>query len=70
MPIYEFRCKDCGYEFEALCGSNNERPDCCPECKAQELKKLLSTFSAKGPTISSGDGSCSDCSSTSCDTCS
>lgn len=69
MPIYEFKCQDCDHEFEALCGSSDERPDCCPECKGEDLKKLLSTFSAQGPTISSNDSECGSCSSTSCDTC-
>lgn len=49
MPIYEFRCKDCGHEFEKLCGLD-ETPDECPSCEKPDIKKLISetTFKLKG----------------------
>jgi putative FmdB family regulatory protein len=43
MPLYDFRCKACGGEFEALV-----RPPAvpvCPECASSDLQRLLSGFS-------------------------
>ncbi|MDD2881090.1 MAG: zinc ribbon domain-containing protein [Rhodoferax sp.] len=42
MPIYEYACKDCGHEFEALVRSSTV-PE-CPGCHSQKLDKLLSVF--------------------------
>jgi putative FmdB family regulatory protein len=43
MPIYDFRCKSCGHEFEAL--SRPQDPAvACPACRGTELEKLLSGF--------------------------
>jgi len=62
MPIYEFKCKDCGSEFEYLCfNSRDEENAECPKCGSKETVKLLSTFSS----VSSGGGgfaSASSCS--------
>jgi len=44
MPIFEYRCKRCEKEFEALV-LGSERPE-CPSCKSSRLEKLLSTFAA------------------------
>ena len=53
MPIYEFKCKKCGNEFEYLCfNSSDEENAECPKCGAQETEKLLSCFSS----VSSGGG--------------
>ena len=43
MPLYDFRCKACGGEFEALV-----RPPAapaCPTCASADLERLLSGFS-------------------------
>lgn len=43
MPIYDFRCRNCGNEFEGLVRPQD--PDvCCPSCKSADLEKLLSGF--------------------------
>lgn len=43
MPLFDFRCRGCGEEFEALV-----RPPAvpaCPACGAADLERLLSGFS-------------------------
>ncbi len=80
MPLYEYKCSDCGCEFEELVFNSEECPE-CPECKSGNTGKLISAckFKAGGgesigeampsaPT-SSGSG-CSGCSGGNCSTCS
>jgi putative FmdB family regulatory protein len=43
MPLYDFRCRACAREFEALVRSGDEAP-ACPSCKSRDLERLLSTF--------------------------
>jgi len=63
MPFYEYRCQECGYQFEKLVRNDKEIPDVCPECGKPALKKLFSTFSTGSSSGSSSsvcaDGSCS-----------
>jgi putative FmdB family regulatory protein len=42
MPLFDFRCRACGKEFEALV-RNSERPR-CRACKSVRLEQLQSTF--------------------------
>ncbi|HRF01627.1 MAG TPA: zinc ribbon domain-containing protein [Pirellulaceae bacterium] len=44
MPLYEYRCRDCGREFEALV-RGSETP-VCPHCTSVKLEKLLSVPAA------------------------
>ncbi|MBT8342615.1 MAG: zinc ribbon domain-containing protein [Desulfatitalea sp.] len=48
MPVYEFECQ-CGHMFEELVPMNTKSRQ-CPQCGAQEAKKILSacTFELKG----------------------
>lgn len=50
MPIYEYRCEDCGHELEALQKVSDEPLLECPECGNRALKKLISAagFRLKG----------------------
>ena len=41
MPIFEYACKGCGKEFEALVLPTTAAP-ACPACKSVELEKLIS----------------------------
>lgn len=63
MPIFEYRCKKCEKEFEALV-LGRERP-LCPSCRSGSLEKLLSTFSAVSgggrPKASENPGPCGTC---------
>jgi putative FmdB family regulatory protein len=43
MPIYDFHCRACGHEFEAL--SRPQDPAVkCPACQSEDLERLLSAF--------------------------
>ena len=55
MPIYEYRCKNCGHEFEKLVPSMTSS-GCfvCPECGKKTADKRLSVFAAR----TAGGGEC------------
>ncbi len=43
MPMYEYRCKQCGIKFEILRGITAADEDVkCPKCGAAKPEKLLS----------------------------
>ncbi len=42
MPIYEYVCKSCGHEREAIQKISDAALTDCPECKAPELVKKIS----------------------------
>jgi putative FmdB family regulatory protein len=46
MPIYDFHCRGCGHEFEALVRAQDP-PAKCPSCQGAELDRLLSGFAMK-----------------------
>ena len=50
MPIYEYRCAECGHEHEALQKVSEPPLTKCPACGKPKLKKLLSAagFQLKG----------------------
>lgn len=62
MPIYEYACRDCGREFEALVRSDTV-PE-CPQCRSTQLDKRLSVFATAAaapqavPAMPSPCGSC------------
>ena len=41
MPIFEYACKSCGKDFEALVRPNSPAP-ACPACQSSDLEKLIS----------------------------
>lgn len=38
MPVYEYRCAECGAEHEAILLSGDQAPTSCPDCGG-ELKR-------------------------------
>ncbi len=50
MPIYEYRCPDCGHQFEAMQKFSDDPITVCPSCSAEHVKKLISApaFHLKG----------------------
>ncbi len=59
MPIYEFRCEDCGERFEKLCFGYREEQDLrCPRCGSSRVRKEFSTFACGLGDGGFGFGSC------------
>jgi putative FmdB family regulatory protein len=52
VPIYEYRCEECGKRSSALLGSYASADPACPHCGKRALKRLVSTFA----TVGLGDG--------------
>ncbi|MCK4235165.1 zinc ribbon domain-containing protein [candidate division WOR-3 bacterium] len=52
MPLYDFKCKECGKVTEFLVQKSNESLK-CPNCGSERLEKLLSIPA----TIRMGDSS-------------
>ena len=50
MPIFEYECKKCGHQFEALLNSASSPAPEGPECGATGAKRLLSRFAAASKT--------------------
>jgi putative FmdB family regulatory protein len=47
MPIYEFRCDDCGTPFEALIRPGHRDDAVCPRCNSGRLVREMSVFAAR-----------------------
>ena len=66
MPIFEYICKECEHEFEALVFGKQKAE--CPKCQSKKLEPQLSVFavSAKSgattqPSMSAASGPCGSC---------
>ena len=44
MPMYDFHCRGCGHEFEALVRAHDTEPTRCPSCQSTDVERQLSTF--------------------------
>jgi putative FmdB family regulatory protein len=42
VPIFDYQCEACGHIFDVLQKLGAQPPSGCPECRAPQLKKLLS----------------------------
>lgn len=64
MPIYDYRCADCGEKFELFVQTSTV--PACPRCQGQHLDKLLSKFAVGGSsatepaTMAGACGTCGD----------
>lgn len=49
MPIFEYRCRECGERFEELVlGPAPEEPVECQHCHSRETEKLMSACATTG----------------------
>jgi len=42
MPVYTYRCENCGVQFERHQSYTDEPLKICPECRKKSLKKVIS----------------------------
>ena len=47
MPIYEYKCQDCGTKFEKLVRNGGAAGVECPSCGQKRLSQEFSTFAAR-----------------------
>ncbi|MDA8403563.1 MAG: zinc ribbon domain-containing protein [Desulfobacteraceae bacterium] len=69
MPIYEFKCADCGAKKEILFRNTDEKVNMtCDACGSENLQRILSSsnFCVPGGSGLSSGGSQSTCKSHSC----
>ena len=50
MPIYEYKCSDCGFQKEVIQKMSDAPLTTCPECGKEAFSKMLSAagFQLKG----------------------
>ncbi|GMR06250.1 MAG: hypothetical protein BMS9Abin25_0835 [Gammaproteobacteria bacterium] len=50
MPIYEYKCEECGHQLEVIQKFSDEPLTECPKCEKEALKKMVSAsaFHLKG----------------------
>ena len=66
MPIFNYRCSDCGDEFEVLSKSGDSLIE-CSNCGGKNIKKIYSSFDFNIKETISGRGcSMGGCSNGSC----
>ncbi len=49
MPIYDYKCRTCGHEFELIVLRTTVVA--CPSCQSAELEQLLSSFAVSTESI-------------------
>jgi putative FmdB family regulatory protein len=60
MPMYEYRCEDCGRKYEQLRRMSEADQDLhCPQCGSEKVKRQFSACAIGGSTAgASGGGAC------------
>ena len=43
MPLYEYKCSECGHQFELLI-LRASQPVACPSCACETIERMLSMF--------------------------
>jgi len=46
VPLYEYQCRSCGHQFEALV-RGDRAPEKCPSCGEAGLERLISLFAVE-----------------------
>ena len=66
MPIYEYRCQECGDEFEKLVRASTDADQVeCPQCHQVHVKRRLSLFGL-GSGARGGESSFASAADSSC----
>jgi putative FmdB family regulatory protein len=48
MPMYEYKCKKCGMEYEELVSLDSKELPPCPVCNSTRVEKKMSVFGSAG----------------------
>jgi putative FmdB family regulatory protein len=57
MPLYDYRCRDCGEIFEKLRRMHEADHDVqCPKCHSENVERMLSSFATSGGCGSGSGG--------------
>jgi putative FmdB family regulatory protein len=60
MPVYEYRCAECGEKFDLFLRSAMQKAaPTCPQCGSSEVEKAISLFGVSGASGSSRAGAAS-----------
>jgi putative FmdB family regulatory protein len=57
MPLYDYKCQDCGVVTEFLITRNSDQP-VCPACRSRNLQKQISAPSVLKNRASTGGKTC------------
>lgn len=41
MPLFEFKCRECGHEFESLVTTRTVADVRCPQCENKSLERVI-----------------------------
>jgi len=72
MPLFEYRCQECGEQFETVVFDRN-RAVTCKKCHSPRVQKLISVFAVAGgsrrETTALESGPCTSCGASQRGTC-
>ncbi len=67
MPLYNYKCNDCGAEIELLIGVGAQEDSLkCTNCQSENITKLLSLFGTSKAASSSNSSSRTTCPTGTC----
>lgn len=62
MPIFEFKCENCQFQFERMLSNAEKDKLKCPECGSVNIKQRLSLFNTGSSPSKNNFASChGDC---------
>jgi len=53
MPIFEYKCRKCGHQFEHLVVPSTTKAAACPKCRSRgkSLESVISMFATKSDGV-------------------
>ena len=60
MPVYEYKCAECGVVTEFLESASNRKKHECPDCGNEDMQKMMSVFAPMAKQRGAG-GKCDSC---------
>lgn len=70
MPIYSYKCNECGTLFDLLVGvTAGDKEKKCKKCSSTDIVKQLTTFSVRNSSSSDSECSTGSCATGTCPTC-